>query len=372
MKRVAVVAIAAAAGAAAAFGGQALLEAWLPTFLLWTHLGVGALGVLALGHLLREDWLAPVRPPLEAAARSLPLLALMALPVMVAPDALYPWAEPGATPQDQPRAALLQPWPFRLRAAACLVVWAVLGRLLSRPGRHQRLSAVALALLLPTTTLAAHDWVLSRDPAWFGSLQGFAVWVEGLASALALAMLAARDVPPQAEGMPGLERALLTLGLAVLWLWFTQFIVVWMADLPEESGWYLRRLGDWGWVQLGVALPALLLAIALAAPPDHSRRRMTAVCLLLLAQQVAHLWWVVRPDALFASPAPWLDLAVAGGLGFAWVVLWDTEHRSARGTARGSASPARGSGRCGSGPARRAPSRPDPPPATASAPPRRS
>ncbi|MCB4823474.1 hypothetical protein [Roseicella aerolata] len=327
MKAIAGLALALAAGLTTVFGGPTLLEAWLPAFLLWTQLAVGSLGVLAIGHLLREDWLAPIRPPLEAAAHSLPVLALMAIPVLLAVETLYPWAAPEAGPQQGPRTLLLEPLAFRLRAIGYLLLWAVLGRALARPGRHQRLSALTLTLLIPSAVLAAHDWVLSRDPAWFASLQGFAIWVEGLAGALALAILAAQQAPPRAEGLPGLERALLTLALTVLWLWFTQFIVVWMADRPEEADWYLRRLGDWGWVQLGVALPALLLAIALAAPPDHGRWRMSAVCLLLLAQHVAHLWWVVRPDAPSAAPPPWLDLLVAGGLGFAWVVWWDAEHR---------------------------------------------
>lgn len=326
MRRLAALGLALAAGAVAVLGGPALQEAWLPAFLLWTHLAVGALGVLAIGHLLREDWLRPIRAPLEAAARSLPLLALMAAPVLLAVGTLYPWAAPEAGPPQGPQALLLAPLPFQLRALLYLLAWAVLGRLLARPGRHQRLSALTLAVLIPSAMLAAQDWVLSRDPAWFASLQGFAIWVEGLAGALALAILAARR-PLSAEGLPGLERALLTLGLAVLWLWFTQFIVVWMADRPEEADWYLRRFGDWGWVQLGVALPALLLAIALAAPPDHGRWRMAAVCLLLLAQHVAHLWWVVRPDAPGPAPPPWLDLLVAGGLGLAWIVFWDAEHR---------------------------------------------
>ncbi|MBC4015894.1 hypothetical protein [Siccirubricoccus deserti] len=333
MKAAAGLALALAAGGAAAFGGPEVLEAWLPSFLLWTQFAIGALGVLAIGHLLREEWLAPIRPPLEAMARSLPMLALMAVPVLVAVETLYPWAAPEAGPQQGSRALVLAPLAFRLRALGYLLLWAVLGRALARPGRHQRLSALTLILLLPSALLAAHDWVLSRDPAWLPSLQGFAIWVEGLAGALALAILAAWRTPPRAEGLPGLERALLTLALAVLWLWFTQFIVVWMADRPEESGWYLRRLGDWGWVQLGVALPALLLAISLAAPPDHGRWRMTAVCLLLLVQHVAHLWWVVRPDAPSGAPPPWLDLVVAGGLGFAWVVWWDAEHRRRPATA---------------------------------------
>jgi hypothetical protein len=320
MKRLAALAVALAAALVIALGGPLLAEAWLAGFLLWTLLGVGAIGVLATGHLLREEWLDPVRPPLEAAARSLPLLALMALPVLWAVEQLYPWMPDQSTPPDGLRALLLQPLGFRLRATGYLLVWAVLGWRLARPGPHPGLSALALALLLPTVTMAGFDWVLSRDTAWYASLQGFSLWVQGLAAALAAAILAARP-HPDSDGLPGLERALLTLGLAVLWLWFTQFIVVWMADLPEESAWYLRRLDDWGWVQLGLALPALLLAIGLAAPPDHGRWRMRAVCCLLLVQYGAHLWWVVRPDAPVAPPPAWLDAAVALGLGAAWL-LW--------------------------------------------------
>jgi hypothetical protein len=320
MKRLAALAVVLAAAAVVILGGPVLAEAWLAGFLLWTLIAVGAIGVLAIGHLLREEWLDPVRPPLEAAARSLPLLALMALPVLFAVEQLYPWMADGEAPRDGIRAALLQPLGFRLRAGGYLLVWAVLGWLVARPGRHPRLSALALALLLPTTTLAGFDWVLSRDTAWYASLQGFSLWVQGLAAALAVGILAA-PTHQDSDALPGLERALLTLGLAVLWLWFTQFIVVWMADLPEESDWYLRRLGDWGWVQLGLALPALLLAIALAAPPDHGRWRMVAVCWLLLVQFGAHLWWVLRPDAPVARPAPWLDMVVVAGLGAAWL-LW--------------------------------------------------
>lgn len=313
-----------AALAVVMFGGPALAEAWLTGFVLWAHIAVGAVGVLALGHLLREDWLAPVRLPLEAAARSLPLLALMALPVLLVPEHLYPWATDPALPSDSPRAALLQPWFFRLRGVACLLVWALLGWRLARPGPHPRLSVLALVLLLPTTTLAGFDWVLSRDPTWYASLQGFSMWVAGLAAALAAAILAART-HPDSEGLPGLERALLTLALAVLWLWFTQFIVVWMADLPEEAAWYLRRLDEWRWLQLGVALPAVLLAIALAAPPDHGRWRMVAVCWLLLVQFAANLWWVVRPDAPLAQPAIWLDAVVLAGLSLAFGLWWRAE-----------------------------------------------
>jgi hypothetical protein len=189
-----------------------------------------------------------------------------------------------------------------------------------------------LSLLAATVPFAAQDWSLSRDPTWHGSLQGFAIWVEGVMAALAAAALVAllRREMPGGETGPGeaTERALLALGLAAIWLWFTQFIVVWMADLPEEAGWYLRRIeGVWGPVKLGVAVPALLLALALAAPPRHRSWRMGAVCLLLLLSHLAHLWWAVRPDAPVAAPPAWADAAALAAVGLPVALWWRAVHR---------------------------------------------
>jgi hypothetical protein len=324
----ATLAVGVAALAVAIFAPPVLLEAWLTAFLTLAGLSVGALGALAVGHLLREDWLDPVRAPLEAGARTLPLAAFAVLPVLAGLDALYPWAGPAPPSMPAPRDAWLSPWPFRLRLVAVLALWCGLAWLLTRPSRpDNRFAALALALLVPSVTLTAQDLSLSRDPTWWGSLQGITVVVEGITAALAAAALATllRGRMPDGETGAGeaLERALLALGLAAIWLWFTQFIVVWMADLPEEAGWYLRRMeGGWDWLKLGVAVPALLLALVLAAPPRHRAWRMGAVCILLLVSHLAHLWWVVRPDAPVARPPLWLDAAVLAGLGLAWFAAW--------------------------------------------------
>jgi hypothetical protein len=322
----------AAAGMVLA-GGPALAEAWLTAFLLWASIAVGALGALATGHLLREGWLDPVRLPLDAAARCLPAVLLMAVPVLALPELLYPWA--GLAPPAMPpgRAAWFEPTVFRLRSAGVLALWAGLAWLLARPGPSRKpRAAVVLALLAASVPVAAQDWSLSRDPGWWGSLQGFAVWVEGVMAALAAAALVAiaRGEMPSGEAGAGeaLERALLALGLATLWLWFTQFIVAWMADLPEEAGWYLRRVEPpWALLKFGIAVPALLVALALAAPPRHRRWRMAMVCALLLVGHLAHLWWAVRPDAPLAHPSAWQDIAVAAVLGTGFALWWVAEMR---------------------------------------------
>jgi hypothetical protein len=328
MRRPAAILLGIAALAVALLRQPVLHEAWLAAFLTWTGFSVGAIGALAMGHLLREDWLDPVRAPLEAAARATPLLPIMALPVLAGLDLLYPWA--GEAPPEMPaaRAAWFSPVPFAVRAVLFLALWCGAAWLLTRPrSGGKRAAALVLALLAATVPLAAQDWGLSRDPRWWGSLQGFAVWVEGIMAALAAAALvsALRGEMPDGATGPGeaLERGLLTLGLTTIWLWFVQFIVVWMGNLPIEAGWYLRRAeGVWGVLKLGVAVPALILALLLAGPPRHARWRMVAVCLLLLVSHVAHLWWVVRPDAPLATPPVWLDLGAILVTGLAWGAWW--------------------------------------------------
>lgn len=302
--------------------------AWLETLLLVftfaSGLVAGSLGLLMFGHLLSEDWLRPVRAPLEATARFVPLVALLAVPVLLSLDRLYPWALAGEDPSilAEPRAAWLTPGFFQWRAALVLGLWLALAFLIARAGHHRRLSAFGLALLVPSAALAAQDWVMSRDPYWLGSLQGLALFVEQLAVALAAAVLAmlSRQGMPARSHARGLERAVLTLAVATMWLWFIQFVVVWAADLPAEAAWYLRRTEGWAWLKLGVLVPALSAAITLTAPPGSGALRLGAACALLLVQHAGHLLWLLRPEAPLAAPPIWLDVAALTMLLVLWAV----------------------------------------------------
>jgi hypothetical protein len=331
MKPVALLGAAALAAAAILLGGPAVLEAWLPAFMLWAGLVIGALAVLMIGHLLNEAWLQPVRPELEAAARTAPLLALLALPVLLGLEGLYPWAMPSGERMEGPPGVWFSADAFRIRSALTLAILVGLGWLVARPGTHVGRSALGLAILLPTGSIAAQDWALSRDIEWFGSLQGTAMFIEQLAAALAGAVLLSqlRQGHPEQHRVAALERALLTLALLTLWLWFVQFVVVWMADLPAEAAWYLRRDDGWAWLKGGIILPALVAAIVLAIPPRSGPVRLGTVCGLLLVQHIGHLWWLVRPDSPVGAPALWLDLVLAPALGAACAAWWWNERRGA-------------------------------------------
>lgn len=313
-----------AAGIAAAVAGTffatgPLLEAWYVAFIVLSGIATGSLGLLMIGHLLSEDWLAPVRADAEAAALTMPLLLVLAAPLALGLEALYPWAR-GAAGLPAARAAYLSEGFFLLRGGAYLVMWSALAVWLVFTRHPRCASAVGLAVLAPTMTFAANDWVLSRDPNWWSSLFGFAFALSQLLAALAGAIVASllKRKHPSARRMQSLERALLTLALLTLWTWFAQFIIVWLANLPAEAAWYLARSGDRLWLKTLVALPALVLAIVVLVPPGAGRMTMIAGGLLLLLHHAFHMLWLLRPAA--ETPLlSGLDMVVWSTLGVLWL-----------------------------------------------------
>lgn len=316
---------AVAALALAAFGWwtqpQAFFQSWLLAFLLWSGLAIGCLSVLMVGHLTSEPWLAPVRAELEAGALTLPLLALLGLPLLAGMGELYRWPDAGG-PMAPVRSVWLDRESIALRSAVYLAVWSGLAWVVTRPrGNRRRVSAVGLLLMLPTVTLAGVDWVMALDPDWLSSLYGLAYGVTQMAAALA-AVLVVALLRPGGGGRAGQEGgmagALLALVGTTAYLWFVHFLVVWAANLPEEAGWYLRRAGAWLLLMPGVVVPCAVLATLLLLPRRLRGRRVVLLSAggLLLVQHVAHMLWLVRPAAE-RPELHWLDPVCALAIGAA-------------------------------------------------------
>jgi len=284
---------------------NALAETWLIAFLLFSGLGLGSVAALAMGRLLVEEWVEPLQGVLGAMGRWMPLAALvLALPMYWLAPLLWPWAAPGATPN-----AWYFPGFVSARSLLLPALWAGLGWWLLAGGARWR-AGIVLLILLPTGAIAMDDWALSRDQAWSGSVQGVAMVTGQVAGALSIAALLAGP-PGGVAARTGLSRALLSLALAVVWLWFTQYIVVYAGNIPAEAAWYLRRSeGGWGLLKLGVALPAVLGAIVLGILPQWRDWRFVAVCALLVLALLADLIWLVRPDAAPGGTSLLLDLAL--------------------------------------------------------------
>jgi hypothetical protein len=321
---------------------EQLLQSYLVAWLLWLGVAAGCLAILMLHHLTRGAWGLMIRRPLEAAARTLPALGLLFLPVLLNLDRLYPWAGPEAADDEliQHKAAYLNQPGFIGRTVFYLALWSLLAFVLSRLSRRQdatgdgalfrRMQAVAapgLGLYALTATFAAVDWIMSLDPHWFSSI--FGVYFMGGQGVSALAFI----VPvalylSQRKPMQGVLQAKhfhdygkLLLAFVMLWTYFalSQLLIIWSANIPEEITWYIER-GQGGWLWLSIALGVLHFALPflllLSRDLKRSAKTLTWVAVLLLAMRWVDLYWQAAPTFHHHGPAlHWLDPVAVVGIG---------------------------------------------------------
>jgi hypothetical protein len=121
--------------------------------------------------------------------------------------------------------------------------------------------------------------------------------------------------------MQSLERALLTLALLVLWTWFTQFLIVWLANVPAEAAWYVTR-ESWPYpLILGLAVASLVAAVVMLVPPGFGRRTMIAGSALLLLSHGTYMVWVLAPAARNLSLASLASAVALAGIWAIWFAL---------------------------------------------------
>jgi hypothetical protein len=209
-----------------------------------------------------------------------------------------------------------QPW-FVLRGAAYLAIWTMLAVLFARAPARPRpvMRAIGLVVHLVLVTLAATDWVLAWAPGLGASDIGLLVMAGQCALALAVVVLFAKGPVPEAGTW--LMAALLAWGA----LQFTQFLVVWSADMPGEIAWYQQRGSD-------AAVAAVSLGVAGVVVPVMAiasgwRQGLRACAALVLLSQAVGAFWLITPSLRGRFAAFWVDgLAVLVVLAVIACVLW--------------------------------------------------
>ena len=255
--------------AAGAIGGfmnvDQFLRSWLIGFLFCLGLTLGSLALLMVQHLSGGQWGLVSRRVFEAATRTLPIVALMFIPVVIGLPTIFEWARPEAAENVviQAKAGYLNVPFFIGRAVGYFAFWLVCVFLLNRwsaeqdqgrattPAdsvRFRKVSAPGLLFLVITVTFASVDWVMSLDPEWFSTIFGLltiAGW--GLTSlALTVVVLAMVDGSKAVDGVlkprhfHDLGKLLLAFTMLWAYLSFSQFLIIWAGNLPEEIPWYVR------------------------------------------------------------------------------------------------------------------------------------
>lgn len=333
-------------------------HSYLVAFAFWGGISVGSLALLMLQHLTGGGWGLVIRRVLEAATRTLPLVALLFLPIIRGAHWLYPWThheEMAGSPALAQKAKYLNLPFFTVRAAIYFAIWLLLAYFLNRWSKLQDqtaeqqytklmrvLSGPGMILFVFTVTFASIDWFMSLDPEWSSTIFGFLFVAAWSLSALAF-VIAVMALLTKYEPMKDVVAQLhfhdlgkLLLALVMLWAYFafSQFLIIWSGNLPEEIRWYLPRTrGGWGAIVLAVvilhfALPFLFL---LSRSFKRHAGKLVIVAILILVMRFVDYLWMIAPsftgDHFHIS---WMDLVAPIAIGGLWlgVFAWQLGKRA--------------------------------------------
>lgn len=332
-------------------------RSYLVAFLFVLGWTLGSLGLLMLQHLTGGQWGILIRRPLESATRVIPVVVILFLPIIIGMKHLYgAWLYAPASGEEALshfQKSYLTANGFVIRAVIYFAIWILLVFVFNRWSREQdvnredralrrRLKMVAgpgIILYVFIMTLAAVDWVMSLSPHWASTIYGFLFVIGQLISSLSL-MIAVIVLLSQTAPMAGLvhPRHLHDLGkllLAFVMLWayfgFSQLLIIWSGNQPEEITFYYSRLtGAWGVVSVIVLVFHFFVPFFLLLSRDLKRnpRLLPTVALWLIFMRIVDLFWLSRPEFTRSAVPHWLDFAAIIALGGIWLAVFATNLKS--------------------------------------------
>lgn len=326
-------------------------RSYLVAFLYWNGIALGSLLLLMIQYVGGGAWGLRLRRALEASTRTIPLMAILFVPIVFGIHDLFEWSHAEEVAHDpilQHKSIYLNESFFLVRAVLYFVVWTGLAFLLSRWSAQQDarghtpalarktllLSRGGLLLYAITVTFSSVDWAMSLEPHWFSTIYGVLFAGGQLLCAMAFMIaIAARlaDREPMLQHMgPGIFHDLGKLMLAFTMLWayfaFSQFLIIWAGNLPEEIPWYLNRL-EGGWQFFGVAIILFHFALPFATLLSRDLKRraslLAKVAAFMLLMRFVDMYWTITPAFSPKDFAPhWLDLVAFLGVGGLWIATF--------------------------------------------------
>jgi hypothetical protein len=345
-------------GAAALFASVALAaaspEGWrhfffgyLVNFAFVLSLALGALYFVVLHYLTHAGWSVVVRRVGEAVSATFPILAILFVPLLFGLAELYPWARAVVVPAGHVvagSAVYLKAPFFVVRWVAYFAIWILTARYYFRRSVQQdstgdvqltlqmeHRAAVAMLLFAFTLTFASIDLVMSLDPRWYSTIFGvyyFAGSVVGMYALITILVFGLQR--------SGFLRSAITVehyhdlgkllfGFVIFWAYigFSQYMLIWYANIPEETEWLARRqMNGWGWVGLVLVFGHFLVPFValLSRTPKRRPRLLAAAAVWMLAMHWIDIFWMVAPAGSPTRPLPHLvDLTLLVALG-SWLL----------------------------------------------------
>jgi len=330
---------------------QQFLRSWLLGWMFWIGLAVGSLALLMLQYLTGGAWGMVIRRPLEASTRTLWLLVLLFVPLAVGVKTLYVWAHPEDPALEEvlreaihTKIGYLNVPFFLARAALYFGAWMGLAFFLNRWSEEldrtgdfavekkiRTLCGPGLAIYVLTIAFAAVDWVMSLEPRWFSTIFGL-LWLASQALSaqsfgIAILYFLTREGPMSELVSRAHFHDLAKLLFAFVMIWayfaFSQYLIIWSGNLPEEITWYVTRLQN-GWQWFGIALVVLQFVVPflLLMPRsfNFNKSLVLKICGLVLVMRLVDLFWMTAPAFHpKAVSVHWMDLVAPVAIGGLWL-----------------------------------------------------
>ena len=333
-------------------------QSYLMAYMFVLGLTLGSLALGMVHQLSGGAWGVVIRRQIGAASRVLPILTLLFLPIVFGMSHLYEWTHAdivNADPVLRGKHLYLNTPFFLIRAVIYFACWNAVSYLLNKwaleqdqtgdpqyARRMQMLSGAGLLVYGLCITFASFDWLMSLEPHWFSTIYGVLIMGGQGLSALAFLITAlvwlARRPPLRDIVLPSHFHDLANLMLAFVMLWayfsFSQYLIIWSGNLPEEIAWYLHRLQT-GWRFVAVTLvifhftvPFLLL---LSRAVKRAPNTIVKVALAILVARLIDLFWLIAPEFHRTGiSVSWMDIVLPLTLISIWVgcFLWQLRGRA--------------------------------------------
>ncbi len=292
-------------------------------------LGLAGVFFVALQYVSNAGWPTAFRRVPEAMITTIPVSGLVMLVILFGIPALYEWSHVSAVEQSrvlQAKAGWLNIPFFAVRTVLYLTVWVVLASAIVRLSRKQDLdggvvhtlrnrkfSAAFIVVFALTFTLASMDWIMSLEPHWFSTIFGVynfsGLFLNGLATITLSVILLRRwgflaGVVSDAH-LHDLGKLLFAFSTFWMYIWFSQYILIWYANIPEEVRYYTTR-SQGGWLVLTIVnvvfnwlIPFLIL---LPAWTKKNEAVLFRVCIILMIGHWIDLFWMILPPFMKGNP----------------------------------------------------------------------
>ena len=324
-----------------------ILAGYLVAFAYWLGIAIAASIWNAIFHAAAARWMTVFRRVFESMGAAIPIFILLFIPIAVTMPELFPWVRPSNKMTHEQLALLTHKalWlnvpGFLIRAVVYFAIWVAVNQLLRgwslrqdqegglEPTRKmRRYGSGALPFLGLSITFAAFDWLMSVDPFWYSTIFGAYYFAGSFLACIALLTVITVRTRHEQRQFCGLvtrhhthNLGKLMLAFTAFWTYvaFSQFMLIWIANIPEEAAWYQVRMHG-GWASVGIFLVITHFVIQfftlLSRGLKFNPRGLLFMSVWLLVVHWVDLTWLVlpalHPEGFYVH---WTAIAAMFGVG---------------------------------------------------------